>query len=147
MSTLPDFIDLAYLQEVWKPLTTDEQVRADAIIGQVSSFLRLIGKNNHIDIDEKIADDTSGVYGDSVKMVVANAVQRAMAKPVDLAPDATSWSQSASPYSESMSFSGSSNQDAYFKKKELQLLGLGSLSGRGGISLVRGIRGGNSWDE
>lgn len=141
MSTLPDFIDLAYLQEVWKPLSTEEQVRADAVIGQVSSFLRLIAKNNNIDIDDKIAGDPSGVYGDSVKMVVANAVQRAMAKPVDMAPDASSWSQTASPYSESMTFSGTSTQDAYFKTKELQLLGLGGISGNGGMAIVRGIRG------
>jgi hypothetical protein len=73
-------------------------------------------------------------------MVVLSAVQRSIASPIDMMPDATQWSQSATPYSESMSFIGNSSSTLYFKDKELKLLGLGSVSGNLSISVLRGVR-------
>lgn len=134
------FATVADLEAAWKPLTADEEARAEVLLLQASNYLRQIAINNGRDIDDNIIADPSGVYGANVKMVVTSAVQRSIASPVDMMPDASQWSQSASPYSESMSFAGNVSSTLYFKDKELKLLGLGSVSGNLGISVLRGVR-------
>lgn len=134
------FATVADLEAAWKPLTADEAARAEVLLLQASNYLRQIAMNNGRDIDDNIIADPTGVYGTNVKMVVTSAVQRSIASPVDMMPDASQWSQSASPYSESMSFMGNVSSTLYFKDKELKLLGLGSVSGNLGISVLRGVR-------
>ena len=124
----------------WKTLTLDEQSRAEVLLLQASNYLRQVAYNNNKDIDDNIAGDPSGVYEANVKTVVISAVQRSLASPLDMMPDASQWSQSATPYSESMSFSGNVSSTLYFKDKELKLLGLGSVSGRQGVGVLRGVR-------
>ncbi len=124
----------------WQPLDSEQTERAEVILLQASNYLRQIAYNNGQDIDDNIAADSTGVYGANVKMVICAATQRLMAAPVDIVPDATQWSQSATPYSESMSFGGNISGSIYFKDKELKLLGLGSVSGRPNISILRGVR-------
>lgn len=131
---------VAELEAAWKPLTIDEQARAEVLLLQASNYLRQIAANNSKDLDDNINADPTGVYGANVKMVVLSAVQRSIASPIDMMPDATQWSQSATPYSESMSFIGNSSSTLYFKDKELKLLGLGSVSGNLSISVLRGVR-------
>lgn len=128
------------LMASWKPLTVDEQARAEVLLLQASNYLRQIAFNNCKNLDDNIAADPSGVYEANVKMVVMAAAQRSLASPLDMMPDATQWSQSATPYSESMSFSNNVSANLYFKDKELKLLGLGSVSGRLGTTLLRGVR-------
>ena len=128
------------LEAAWKPLTPDETSRAETLLLQASNYLRQIAYNNGKDIDDNIYADPTGVYGANVKMVVVSSVQRSLASPVDMMPDASQFSQSASPYSESMSFTGNVSSTLYFKDKELKLLGLGSVSGRLGVSVLRGVR-------
>lgn len=134
------FATVADLEAAWKPLTADEEARAEVLLLQASNYLRQIAINNGRDIDDNIIADPTGVYGANVKMVVTSAVQRSIASPVDMMPDASQWGQSASPYSESMSFTGNVSSTLYFKDKELKLLGLGSVSGNLGISVLRGVR-------
>ena len=134
------FATVAQLEAAWKPLTLDEKARAEVLLLQASNYLRQIAMNNGKDIDDNILADQSGVYAANVQMVVISAVQRSLASPVDMMPDASQWSQSASPYSESMSFSGNVSSTLFFKDKELKLLGLGSVSGKLGISVLRGVR-------
>lgn len=131
---------VAELEAAWKTLTADEQARAEVLLLQASNYLRQIAANNNKDLDDNINADPTGVYGANVKMVVLSAVQRSIASPIDMMPDATQWSQSATPYSESMSFIGNSSSTLYFKDKELKLLGLGSVSGNLSISVLRGVR-------
>lgn len=131
---------VAELEAAWKTLTLDEQARAEVLLLQASNYLRQIASNNNMDLDDNIEADQTGVYEANVKMVVLSSVQRAVASPIDMMPDATQWSQSATPYSESMSFMGNSSSTLYFKDKELKLLGLGSVSGNLGISVLRGVR-------
>ena len=134
------FATVTELEASWKPLTADEESRAEALLLQASNYLRQIAYNNGKDLDDNINGDPSGVYEANVKMVVMSAVQRSLASPVDMMPDASQRSQSATPYSESMSFSGNVSSTLYFKEKELKLLGLGSVSGNLGISVLRGVR-------
>lgn len=128
------------LEASWKTLTIDDKARAEVLLLQASNYLRQIAFNNSKDLDDMIKADPTGVYGANVRLVVVSAVQREMASPVDMMPDASQWSQSASPYSESMSFSGNVTSTLYFKDKELKLLGLGSVSGKVSISVMRGVR-------
>lgn len=129
------------LEASWKPLDIrSDQVRAEALLLQASNYLRQIAFNNGKDLDDMIKADPTGVYGANVRLVIVSAVQREMASPVDMMPDASQWSQSASPYSESMSFSGNVTSTIYFKDKELKLLGLGSVSGKVSTSVMRGVR-------
>ena len=128
------------LMAAWKPLTADEQARAEVLLLQASNYLRQIAYNNGKDIDDNISSDPTGVYKANVQMVVISAVQRSLASPVDMMPEASQWTQSASPYSESMSFSGNVSSTLYFKDKELKLLSLGSISGSFKTGLLRGVR-------
>lgn len=134
------FATVAELMESWKALTLDEQARAEVLLLQASNYLRQIAMNNEKDIDDNIAADPTGVYEANVKMVVMASVQRSLASPTDMMPDATQWSQSATPYAESMSFSGNVSATLYFKDKELKLLGLGSVSGSLKTGVLRGVR-------
>lgn len=134
------FATVTDLEAAWKPLTADEEARAEVLLLQASNYLRQIAMNNGKDLDDNISADPTGVYGANVKMVVTSAVQRSIASPIDMVPDASQWSQSASPYSESMTFAGNVSSTLYFKEKELKLLGLGSVSGNLGISVLRGVR-------
>lgn len=134
------FATVADLEAAWKLLTLDEKARAEVLLLQASNYLRQIAYNNQKDIDDLILADSTGVYGANVKMVVTSSVQRSIASPVDMMPDASQWSQSASPYSESMSFSGNVSSTLYFKDKELKLLGIGSVAGNLSFSVLRGVR-------
>ena len=138
MAGLKDFTTKEKLAEIWRALDVDEEKRAEALIHAASTQLRLIAKNNKVDLDEIIEEDDSKVFADSVRFVVLAAVKRAMLTPVD-APPATQWSQAASPYSESMTFTNPAS-DLYFKKSELQMLGLNKISGKSQIGLLRGVR-------
>ncbi len=139
-SELPDYATVEKLEAYWKNLSDNERSRAEVIIHYASSYLRQIATNNGVNLDAKIADDENGILAENVEMVVLNAVQREMSAPTDMVPDATNWSQSASPYSESMSFSAGISNNLYFKAKELQLLGLNSVSGKSQISILEGVR-------
>jgi hypothetical protein len=138
MAGLKDFTTKEKLAEIWRALNVDEEKRAEALIHAASTQLRLIAKNNKVDLDEIIEEDDSKVFADSVRFVVLAAVKRAMLTPVD-APPATQWSQAASPYSESMTFTNPAS-DLYFKKSELQMLGLNKISGKSQIGVLRGVR-------
>lgn len=134
------YVTVSELEAAWKDLTADEESRAETMLLQASNYLRLIAMNNEKDLDDLINGDPTGVYEANVKMVIMNAAERALAAPADMVPDATQWSQSATPYSESMSFSGSNSPSLYFKDKELKLLGLGNVAGAKSFGLLRGVR-------
>ena len=139
----PSDISLASVDDLensWRPLDASEQARAASILLQASNYLRQIAFNNNQDIDDNILADPTGVYEANVKMVITAAAQRLMASPIDMVPDATQWSQSATPYSESMSFGGNIASTLYFKDKELKLLGFNSISGKLAVSVLRGVR-------
>lgn len=138
MDSNTSFVTITEFETAWQDLPESDEDRASALLLMASNYLRQIANNNRVDLDMRFqADD---VYASMVKMVVISATQRAMAKPVDVAPDASSWSQSATPYSESMSFAQNDSGNIYFKTKELQLLGFGSVSGNRQIAILRGVR-------
>lgn len=129
------------LEKVWRTLDDDEKTRAEALIQQASDLLRLIARNNRVNLDERMSEekDPDGIYTAAVKATVLASVQRLMAAPIDTTTEMTQYTQSASPYSESMSFASGTTNNLYFKKKELALLGMASESGAPAIGVVRGV--------
>lgn len=133
------FATLEELEAFWKPLDIpEERARAGVLLDAASNYLRQIAINNGSSLDTRIDEDETGVLKASVATVTMSSVKRAMTTPVD-APPADQWSQSASPYSETIKFSNPSS-DIFFKNNELQLIGVGSLAGRSRIGLLRGVR-------
>lgn len=137
-----DLITLDDLEALGVDLSSEEdKARAQKWITYASNYLRVIASNNGYDLDEKlnIDDAGGGQYRSVVEMVVANAAIRGFARNLSI-PDATQWSQSATPYSESVSMPGGASE-AYFKAKELKLLGFYDVSGKSQTSILRGVRG------
>lgn len=108
------------LAAYWRTLTSEEQSRADLMLGMASNRLRLMGEDIGVDLDAKKA--ASEAYADTLKWVVMEAVKRAIATPTNQPPVET-WSQTAGPYSENYKYTNPSG-DLWFKKAELQALGL-----------------------
>lgn len=138
-----DLISLRDLQDLGMDVDGEAGVKAQKWITYVSNYLRIIARNNGINLDARLKEDAvggDGSYRSVVEMVVANAVMRAAQKNVEI-PDAVSYSMGANPYSESVNYGANAVNDAYFKHKELQLLGFKSLSGKSQIGRIRGIRG------
>lgn len=136
--SLDPYATTADLAAFWRAIGSDESARADDLLEKSSNYLRQIAANNSIDLDAKIAADTTGLFGKTVQTITLASVKRAMSTPID-APPADQWSQSASPYSETMTFTNPSN-DLYFKSNEMQLLGFARISGKSQFGLLRGIR-------
>lgn len=138
---LTSYATVEELQAVWKGLSSEETARAEVLLLQASNYLRQIAANNQVSLDDRIEADPTGLLLENVKMVVMNAVQRIMSAPTDMPADATQYTQSATPYSESFGFSGGTTPSSiFFKAKELELLGLGPISGKSQISILRGVR-------
>lgn len=129
------------LEARWKQLEPELEARATTLIRDANYLLRQIALNNGVDLDAMAQADTTGVYAHNIAIVVMDAVQRELGNPTDIVPDATNWTQSATPYSEQMSFAGGFNGSLYFKQRELKVLGLSSVSGNSQISILRGARG------
>lgn len=143
MAQKTDLITLSDLAALGVDVTSEaDALKASKWISYVSDYLRLIAQNNNVNLDEKIEDDRTnadGIYYGVVQMVVANAVMRAIARDVEV-PDAVMYSQSASPYSETVNYGSLASQGTYFKHKELELLGFGSIGGKSQIGVLRGVR-------
>lgn len=111
------------LSTFWKPIAESDQARATELLSMASSKLRLIAAKSDIDLDAEMASNED--YAMAVKLVVMEAVKRAMSTPID-APPVDNYSQSAGPYSENFKFTNPSG-DLWFKNAELRGLGLAGI--------------------
>ena len=68
------FATVEDVETLFRPLTADEQKRADALLPLVSDEIRVLGKDVHKDIDNMIAADST--YGSVVKIVTVDVVSR-----------------------------------------------------------------------
>jgi len=94
--------------------------RADYILKMASNRLRQIALDVNKDLDALV--NANEVYFLNVQGVVMEAAKRALQAPLDQLPTET-YSQTAGPYSENFKYSNPAG-DLYFKKAELQLIGL-----------------------
>src|SRR5690625_489112 len=113
-ATIDDLINL------WRPVTPEEQLRAESLLPVVSNRLRQEADNVGKDIDQMIAD--SDVYKDVVKSVTVDIVARTLMTSTDKEP-MTQMSQSALGYSVQGSFLVPGG-GIFIKRDELKALGL-----------------------
>lgn len=116
------FANTSDLQEYWRTLTPDEINRAKILLTLASDRLRMMAQRAGIDLDKKVQADPGGVYANTLKFALLDAVKRAMQAPADL-PPINSYQQTAGPYSENIAYANPTG-DLYFKKSELALLGI-----------------------
>lgn len=124
MNNNEPFATVDDLEKFWRDLTPDEQTRAEYLLSLASNQLRQIAMNSGKNLDQMIADGQ--VMEDSVKLVVMEAVKRAMLTPVDAPPvNSMSQSQTAGPYAESSTYTYTNpSGDLWFKKSELSSIGI-----------------------
>ncbi len=70
------FATVKDIETLFRPLTSDEQKRADALLPLVSDEIRVLGKNVNKDIDQMILKDST--YGSVVKIVTVDVVSRVL---------------------------------------------------------------------
>ena len=70
------FATVEDIEKLFRPLTSEEQTRADALLPLVSDEIRVLGKNVNKDIDQMISNDST--YGSVVKIVTVDVVSRVL---------------------------------------------------------------------
>lgn len=70
------FATVEDIETLFRPLTSDERKRADALLPLVSDEIRVLGKNVNKDIDQMISNDST--YGSVVKIVTVDVVSRVL---------------------------------------------------------------------
>lgn len=105
---------------LWRALTTDEQKRAEALLGVVSASLRAEANKVGKDLDKMAQDDAN--LAEVAKSVTVDVVARTLMTATDQEP-MTQISQAAGGYSVSGSFLVPGG-GLFIKKSELARLGL-----------------------
>ncbi len=123
------------LTNYWK--APDSADRADYLLKLTSNRLRQIGSGVGVDVDALANADE--VYFLNVQWVVMEATKRALQAPLDTLPT-ESYGQTAGPYSENFKYSNPSG-DIFFKKSELQTLGLYGRQSLGSVSTSQNLYG------
>src|SRR5699024_2995050 len=108
------------LTNLWRPMSTDEQARVEALLPVVSNRLRMEAERVGKDIDQMIAE--SEVYADVVKSVTVDIVARTLMTSTNQEP-MTQYSESALGYSVSGTFL-TPGGGLFIKRDELKALGL-----------------------
>ena len=114
------FATIDDLTNLWRPMTPDEQIRAEALLPVVSNRLRQEADNVGKDIDQMIEE--SEVYKDVVKSVTVDIVSRTLLTSTKNEP-MTQYSQSALGYSVQGTFLVPGG-GLFIKRDELKALGL-----------------------
>ena len=70
------FATVEDLQTLWRPLTAEEQARAEALLPLVSDLLRQAAINVNKDLDAMVSD--SSVYANTVKIVTVDVTVRVL---------------------------------------------------------------------
>lgn len=70
------FATVEDIQKLWRPLTADEQTRAENILPLVSDELRVLAKNVDKDLDQMAADDSA--YASVLKIVTVDVTVRVL---------------------------------------------------------------------
>ena len=117
-ATVQDAIDL------WRPMSADEQTRAENLLPVISDILRQYAHKVGKDLDDMITADESGALATTAKAVVVSVLARTLNTPVsgDVA-SLSQYSQSGLGYTFSGTFA-SGGRAIFIMKSELADLGL-----------------------
>lgn len=117
---MEDFASVSDLNELWRPLKQDEEIRAEALLKVVSNRLRVEADSVGKDIDDMIAGSIA--YKDVVKSITVDIVARTLMTSTDKEP-MSQFSESAMGYSVSGTFL-TPGGGLFIKRDELDALGL-----------------------
>lgn len=114
------FATIEDLTNLWRPMSPEEQTRAEALLPDVSNRLRFEAEKVGKDIDQMIEE--SVVYKDVVKSVTVDIVARTLMTSTTQEP-MTQYSESALGYTVSGTFL-TPGGGIFIKRDELKALGL-----------------------
>lgn len=117
---MTQFATVNDMTTLWRAMSQDEQIRADALLEVVSNRLRQEAENVGKDIDQMVEE--SGVYKDVVKSVTVDIVARTLMTSTDQEP-MKQYAESALGYSVSGTFL-TPGGGLFIKRDELKALGL-----------------------
>lgn len=115
-----NFAEINDVVTLWRPLTSEEMQRAEALLGIVSNCLRVEADKVGKDLDEMIGDDPR--LGDVAKSVTVDVVARTLMTSTNAEP-MSQMSQSALGYTVSGTYLVPGG-GLFIKKSELSRLGL-----------------------
>jgi hypothetical protein len=106
------YATVADLEAYWRPLTSDEQTRADNLLVVASNSVRwyVLSKGGQIP-----SPPTAGIMADTLDWVCCDIVKRAMLSPIDQAP-VNSQQVMAGSYQEMLTYANPSG-DLYLTKQ------------------------------
>ena len=107
------FADVSDLESRWRELSTDEEARANVLLGDASAMLSALVKVDSSDYEQS----------ELLKMVCCDMVIRAMSSTAADTFGVSQTSMTAGPYTQSFSYSNPSG-DMYLTKLEKRLLGI-----------------------
>ena len=117
---MADFATVVDIQALWRSLTSEETIRATALLPIVSDSLRMEAKKIGKDLDDMISADPT--LASVAKSVTVDVVARALMTSTDKEPT-TQFSESALGYSVSGTYLVPGG-GLFIKKSELARLGL-----------------------
>ena len=107
------FADVSDLESRWRELSTEEEARANVLLGDASAMLSALVKVDSSDYEQS----------ELLKMVCCDMVIRAMSATAADTFGVSQTSMTAGPYTQSFSYSNPSG-DMYLTKLEKKLLGI-----------------------
>lgn len=107
------FADVSDLESRWRELSTDEEARANVLLGDASAMLSALVTVDNSDYEQS----------ELLKMVCCDMVIRAMSATASDSFGVSQTSMTAGPYTQSFSYSNPSG-DMYLTKLEKRLLGI-----------------------
>ena len=134
---MANFATVEDVSTLWRPLTTDETLRTEALLAVVSDTLRLEAEKVGKDLDQSIIDSVS--YASVLKAITVDIIARTLMTPTTGQPMVQE-SQSALGYTWSGTYL-SPGGGLFIKDSELKRLGL-KRQKIGGIN----IYGEDTWD-
>ena len=117
---MSDFATVSDILNLKRPLTADEQTRAEALLPLISDIIRVAGESAGQDIDALVADSTE--YANVVKSVTVGVVLRELDTPAGMLP-ATQSTESAGGLSLTYTLPNASDTIRLWPS-DLKLLGL-----------------------
>ncbi|MBR0455645.1 MAG: hypothetical protein IJJ01_03180 [Firmicutes bacterium] len=117
---MSDFATVSDIINLKRPLTADEQTRAEALLPLISDIIRVAGESAGQDIDALVADSTE--YANVVKSVTVGVVLRELDTPAGMLP-ATQSTESAGGLSLTYTLPNASDTIRLWPS-DLKLLGL-----------------------
>lgn len=107
------FADVSDLESRWRELSTEEEARANVLLGDASAILSALVTVDNSDYEQS----------ELLKMVCCDMVIRAMSATASDAFGVSQTSMTAGPYTQSFSYSNPSG-DMYLTRLEKRLLGI-----------------------